>query len=59
MQRQRRTRQGVLFEQDRPARPVTGAQREHLIRLLGALMLEVMTHPDALRTGDDHESDHG
>ena len=61
MRKQRRTIQGRLLEPDSPALPAlatTGDQREHLVRLVGALVLEVMTNPDPLRTGDDHESDH-
>ena len=58
MRKQRRTIQERLFEPDSPALATTGDQREHLVRLVGALVLEVMTNPDPLRTGDDHESDH-
>ena len=58
MRRQRKKMQGVLFEPDCPRPPATGEQREHLIRLLSALVLEVMTNTDPLQTGDEHDSDH-
>lgn len=58
MRWQRRSRQAVLFEPDTPAPPPTGDRREELVRLLGALIAEVITNRDRARTGDEHESDH-
>ena len=58
MRWQPRSRQAVLFEPDAPAPPPTGDQRDELVRLLGALLSEVITNRDRARRGDEHESDH-
>lgn len=57
MRWQRRSRQAVLFEPDTPALPPTGEQRKELVRLLGALISEVIPNRDPARAGDEHESD--
>ena len=54
MRWQRRSRQAVLFEPDTPALRPTADQREELVRLLGALISEVITNRDPARTGDAH-----
>ncbi len=56
MRRQRRTIQGGLFEPESPAVATAGEQRDRLVELLGALVLEVMTNRDAQRTGGDHDA---
>ena len=45
MRPQRTTVQKELFEPDNPVLPNTGQQREHLISLISALILEVMRTP--------------
>ena len=47
MRRQRRTIQGGLFKPESPTITTTGEQRDRLVELLGALVLEVMTNRDA------------
>ena len=57
--RQRTTAaQGDLFEPDRAVLQNTPETREHLISLLSALVLEVMTNPETTTAEDDHEPDH-
>ena len=58
MRRQRRTIQRRLFEPQSPTAPTTKEQREELVELLSALVLDVMTKRDALQTGGDHDADH-
>ena len=58
MRRRRRTVQGRLFEPESPTLATTSEQREELVELLGALVLEVMTKRDTLQTGGDHDTDH-
>ena len=58
MRRQRRTIQEGLFEPESPTLATTREQREHLVELVGALVLEVMTNRDALQSGGDHEAGH-
>ena len=58
MRRQRIKMQARLFEEESPAVATTEDQREHLVRLLGALVLEVMTDPDRVQAGGGNESDH-
>ena len=51
--------QGDLFEPDSAVLQTTPEEREHLISLLSALVLEVMTNPETTTTPeDDHEPDH-
>ena len=57
MRRPRRAVQGKLLEPDNPAPATTREQRDRLVGFLAALVLEVMTDPDA-QAGGDHESDH-
>ena len=56
MRRQRRTVQEGLFEPESPTLATTRGQRERLVELLGALVLEVMTNRDALHAGGDHDA---
>ena len=56
MRRRRMTVQEDLFALDGPALPMSTKQKESLIGLISALMLEVMTKPAA---GGDHDPDHG
>ena len=58
MRRQRRTVQEGLFEPESPTLATTKGQREQLVELLGALVLEVMTNRDALYAGGDHDAGH-
>ena len=58
MRRQRRTLQGGLFEPKSPTIATTGEQRDRLVELLGALVLEVMTSRDAQQAGGDHDASH-
>ena len=58
MRRRRMTMQKDLFAPDGPAIPMSTEQRENLIGLIGALILEVMTNPDPAE-GGDHDPDHG
>ena len=46
-----------LFPPDGPAISMSPEQREDLIGLVSALIMEVMTHPDTAE-GDEHDSDH-
>lgn len=46
-----------LFLPDGPALSMSPEQREDLIGLVSALILEVMTHPDTAQ-GGEHDSDH-
>lgn len=46
-----------LFSPDGPAISMSPEQREDLIGLVSALILEVMTHPDTAQ-GGEHDSDH-
>ena len=57
MQRQKRTIQAGLFEPESPALATTREEREQLVELVGALVLEVMTNRDALPAGGDHDAD--
>ena len=59
MRRRRVTVQEDLFAPDGPAIPMSTEQKENLIGLIGALMLEVMTNPDPAAEGGDHDPDHG
>ena len=56
MRRQRRTIQGGLFEPESPTIATTGEQRDRLVELLGALVLEVMTNRDAQQAGGDRDA---
>ena len=57
--RQRTTAvQGDLFEPDSAVLQITPEEREHLIDLLSALVLEVMTNPETTTPEDDHEPGH-
>ncbi len=63
--RQRRTMrqrgmavQEDLFAPEGPKIPMSAERRERLIGLVGALILEVMTNPDAAAEGGDHDADH-
>ena len=56
MRRQRRTIQGGLFEPESPTVGTTEEQRDRLVELLGALVLEVMTNRDAEQAGGDHDA---
>ena len=57
MRQQTTTVQVDLFEPDGPVLQITPEEREHLIGLLSALVLEVMTDPETTTRGDDHEPD--
>ena len=58
MRRQRRTIQEGLFEPESPTLATTREQREHLVELVGALVLEVMTNRNAPESGGDREAGH-
>lgn len=57
MRRRRMAVQEDLFSPDGPAISMSPEQREGLIDLVSALILEVMTHPDTAE-GGGHDSDH-
>ena len=59
MRQRRMTVQEDLFAPKGPAIPMTTEQKENLIGLIGALILEVMTNPDSATEGGDHDPDHG
>lgn len=50
--------QQELFAPDGPAIPMSTQQKENLIGLIGALILEVMTNPTPVTEGGDHDPDH-
>ena len=55
MRRRTMAVQEDLFPPDGPAISMSPEQREDLIALVSALILEVMTHPDPAE-GDEHDS---
>ena len=57
MRRRRMAVQEDLFPPDGPAISLAPEHREDLIGLVGALILEVMTHPDTAE-GGEHGSGH-
>ena len=59
MRQRTTTVHGDLFEPDGPALQITPEERKHLISLISALVLEVMTNPETTTPEDDHEPDHG
>lgn len=60
MRQQRMAVQEDLFAPEGPAIPMSTEQKGNLIGLIGALILEVMTNPDAAtEEGGDHDPDHG
>ena len=59
MRQRRMTVQEDLFVPEGPAIPMSTEQKENLIGLIGALILEVMTKSDAATEGGDHDPDHG
>ena len=58
MRQRRMAVQKDLFAPEGPAIPMTTEQKENLIGLIGALILEVMTNPDPATEGGDHDPDH-
>ena len=48
-----------LFAPDGPVIAMSPEQKENLIGLIGALILEVMTNPNPAVEGGDHDPDHG
>jgi len=56
MRRQGRMLQGGLFEPENPTIATTREQRDRLVELLGALVLEVMTNRDARQAGGNHDA---
>jgi len=56
MRRQGRTLQGRLFERESPTIATTAEQRDRLVELVGALVLEVMTNRGAQQAGGDHDA---
>ncbi|MDE0460721.1 MAG: hypothetical protein OXI15_25825 [Chromatiales bacterium] len=56
MRRYGRTLQGRLFEPESPTIATTGEQRDRLVELVGALVLEVMTNRNAQQAGGDHDA---
>ena len=59
MPRRRMMVQEDLVPPDGPAISMSMEQREDLIDLVGALILEVMTNPDTAAEGGDHDPHHG
>ena len=58
MRRRTMAVQEDLFPPDSPAVSMSTDQREDLIDLVSALILEVMTNPDTAAQGGDHDPDH-
>ncbi len=56
--RRRTTVQQELFAPDGPAIPMSTQQRERLIDLIGALIVEAMTTPEPAAAGGDDDTDH-
>lgn len=59
MRRRRMTVQEELFAPEGPAIPMSTEEKENLIGLIGALILEVMTTPDPAAEGGDDDPDYG
>lgn len=56
MRRQGRMLQRELFEPESPTIATTREQRDRLVELLGALVLEVMSNRDARQAGGNHDA---
>ena len=59
MRRRRANAQMEMFRPDGPVISITEERHEEVIGLVSALILEVMTSPDTVPSGGDHDPDHG